>query len=56
MVMEDTGGVGVVLKNIGVLSCGKVLGALYALLGLLIGLPIALFSLGSGSINVVELL
>lgn len=34
-----------VLKNIGVLSCGKVLGALYALLGLLIGLPIAFFSL-----------
>lgn len=34
-----------VLKSIGVLSCGKVLGVLYALLGLLIGLPIALFSL-----------
>lgn len=34
-----------VLKSIGVLSCGKVLGILYALLGLLIGLPIAFFSL-----------
>jgi len=33
------------LKNIGVLSCGKVLGILYALLGLLIGLSIALVSL-----------
>jgi len=39
------GGVGMVLKSIGVLSCGKVLGMLYALLGLLIGLPIALLSL-----------
>ncbi len=35
----------VVLKSIGVLSCGKVLGILYALLGLLIGLPKAFFLL-----------
>ncbi len=34
-----------VLKSVGVLSCGKVLGILYGLLGLLIGLPIVLFSL-----------
>ncbi len=38
-------GGGLVLKSIGVLSCGKVLGILYALLGLLIRLPIAFFSL-----------
>ena len=34
-----------VLKSVGALSCGKVLGILCALLGLLIGLPIAFFSL-----------
>jgi len=33
------------LKRIGVLSCGKVLGALYALLGLIIGGIYALFAL-----------
>jgi hypothetical protein len=33
------------LRRIGVLSCGKVLGALYALLGLIIGGIYALFAL-----------
>lgn len=34
-----------VVRRIGVLSCGKVLGALYALLGLIIGVVYALFAL-----------
>lgn len=34
-----------VLKRIGVMSCGKVLGALYALMGLVIGAIFTLFSL-----------
>ncbi len=44
-VADESGGGGVVLKSVGVLSCARVLGILYALLGLLIGLPIAFFSL-----------
>ena len=39
-----------VIRKIGVLSCGKVSGALYALLGVLIGSCVALFSLiGAGA-------
>jgi len=41
----ETGGMGMTLRRIGVLSCGKVLGALYALLGLIIGGIYALFAL-----------
>ena len=39
-----------VIRKIGVVSCGKVSGALYALAGLIIGACIALFSLvGAGA-------
>jgi hypothetical protein len=38
------------IKNIGVLSAGKVLGALYLALGLLVGIPLACFSLLSASL------
>lgn len=38
-----------ILKSIGVLSCGKVLGVLYAAIGLLVGVVIALISL-SGAV------
>ena len=34
-----------ILKRIGVLSCGKIMGALYALIGLIIGAIISLLSL-----------
>lgn len=40
-----------VLRKIGVLSCGKVLGALYALLGLIIGAIYALFAVLIGLIG-----
>jgi hypothetical protein len=38
-----------VISKVGVLSCGKVMGALYALIGLIVGACLALFSLiGAG--------
>lgn len=41
-----------VLKRIGVMSCGRVLGALYALMGLVIGGFFTLFSLIATAIGV----
>jgi hypothetical protein len=44
-----------VIRKIGVLSCGKVSGALYALAGLLIGACVALFSLvGAGAMMAAQ--
>ena len=40
-----------VLKKVGVLSCGKVLGILYALLGLLIGAVVSLLSIVGAAIG-----
>ena len=40
-----------VLRSIGVLACGKVLGILYALMGLIVGLVFALFSMAGVAAN-----
>ena len=40
-----------VLKKIGVLSCGKILGVLYALLGFLIGAIVSLVSMVGAAIG-----
>jgi hypothetical protein len=40
-----------VISNVGVMSCGKVMGAVYGLLGLVIGVIFALISmLGAGAV------
>ena len=40
-----------ILRSIGVLSCGKVMGITYALLGLIVGLFMAMFSLAGVAAN-----
>jgi hypothetical protein len=40
-----------VVKSVGIFSVGKVLGVLYALLGLIAGRLISLFSLAGGSVS-----
>jgi hypothetical protein len=43
-----------VVKRVGVISCGKVLGILYALLGLIAGGLISLFSMAGAAIGAAE--
>lgn len=40
-----------VIRKVGVLSCGKVMGALYALLGLIFGAIVALISLAGAGLS-----